>query len=73
MGYCAQWLLTEMSTSELADIITNAPNWEDLRAALDSYAKYAWAEDVLEITEDCVTIADDMSEEKVSKHVMPRF
>merc|ERR1712070_790647 len=38
--------------------------WETLRAALESYAKYAWEEDVLEITEDCVTIADDMCEEK---------
>jgi hypothetical protein len=60
-----KWCLTEMSTTELAEIISASPHWETLRAALESYAKYAWEEDVLEITEDCITIADDMCEEKV--------
>eukprot|EP00457_Paulinella_chromatophora_P000221 gb/GEZN01000221.1/.p1 GENE.gb/GEZN01000221.1/~~gb/GEZN01000221.1/.p1 ORF type:complete len:1802 (+),score=284.99 gb/GEZN01000221.1/:73-5478(+) len=59
-----KWCLTEITTTELSECISQSPRWETLRAALDSYAKYAWEEDVLEITEDCVTIADDMCEEK---------
>lgn len=59
-----KWCLTEMSTAELAEAISASTRWETLRSALESYAKYAWEEDVLEITEDCVTIADDMCEEQ---------
>jgi len=59
-----KWCLTEMSATELSSIIARNKHWETLRAALGSYAKFEWEEDVLEITEDCVTIADDMCEEK---------
>ena len=58
-----KWVLTEMSTAELSEIISQASEWETLRAALASYAQYAWEEDVLEISDDCVTIADDMCED----------
>lgn len=37
-----KWCLTEMSTTELSDIISASSHWETLRAALESYAKYAW-------------------------------
>ena len=53
-----KWLLTEMSTAELSEIISGATEWETLRAALESYAKYAWEEDVLEISDDCFTETD---------------
>ena len=53
-----KWLLTEMSTAELSDIISSAPEWETLRAALESYSKYAWEEDVLEISDDCFPETD---------------
>ena len=59
-----KWLLTEMSTSDLSDIISQSKEWETLRAALQSYTKYAWEEDMLEISEYVVTIADDMCESK---------
>ena len=59
-----KWCLTAMTTSELSDHIAESESWESLRAALDSYSKYEWEEDVLEISDDCVTIADDMCEEK---------
>ena len=59
-----KWNLTEMSTIELSNKITsNTHNWELLRAALESYAKYAWEEDILEISDDCITIADDMCDD----------
>ena len=57
--YAATYIYTCVSACSLS-----STRWETLRAALESYAKYAWEEDVLEITEDCVTIADDMCEEK---------
>lgn len=58
------WHLTEMSTAELSAVLSRHLQWETARAALHSYTKYAWEEDLLEITEDCVTIADDMYESK---------
>lgn len=59
-----KWNLTEMSTSELNDLISNSIEWESLRSALDNYSKYAWDQDVLEFSDDSVTLADDMAEEK---------
>ena len=53
-----KWGLTEMSTTELSELISAAAEWETLRAALDSYAKYAWEEDVLEISDECFPEAD---------------
>ena len=53
-----KWLLTEMSTAELSEIISQAAEWETLRAALASYAQYAWEEDVLEISDDCFPESD---------------
>ena len=53
-----KWLLTEMSTAELSEIISQASEWETLRAALASYAQYAWEEDVLEISDDCFAESD---------------
>ena len=53
-----KWLLTEMSTAELSEIISQAGEWETLRAALASYAQYAWEEDVLEISDDCFAESD---------------
>ena len=53
-----KWLLTEMSTAELSEIISQASEWETLRAALASYAQYAWEEDVLEISDDCFPESD---------------
>ena len=53
-----KWLLTEMSTAELSEIISQAGEWETLRAALASYAQYAWEEDVLEISDDCLPESD---------------
>jgi len=59
-----RWCLAEMSTTELADIIAASPHWETLRAGLESYAQYEWEEDVLEITEDYITVADEICEER---------
>mmetsp|Transcript_1866 Transcript_1866/g.4288 ORF Transcript_1866/g.4288 Transcript_1866/m.4288 type:complete len:1872 (-) Transcript_1866:313-5928(-) len=59
-----RWCLAEMTTAELTDIIAASPYWETLRAGLESYAQYAWEEDVLEITEDYITIADDICEDR---------
>ena len=53
-----KWMLTEMSTQELSEIISGAKEWETLRAALESYAKYAWEEDVLEISDECFPARD---------------
>lgn len=58
-----KWYLTEMNMLELADILVESVHWETLRVSLESYSRYAWEEDLLEITEDCVTMADDMCEE----------
>lgn len=61
-----KWALTEMTTTELADLIAEPGpfEWETLRAALTSYTQYQWEEDSLEINDDCITIADEISETK---------
>ena len=60
----AKWRLTEIPTTQLATSICNSSNWEPLRAALDSYSKYAWEDDVLEINDDIVSLTDDICAER---------
>jgi ankyrin repeat protein len=62
-----KWALTEMSTSDLNDTVYQSVHWETLRAALDSYKKYSWDEDRLEITDEIVTICDDLTDLKTSE------
>jgi hypothetical protein len=59
-----KWVLTEMSCTELQNIIYHSNQWETLRAALASYTKYSWDDDRLEITDDIVTICDDLTDSK---------
>jgi len=54
--------MTEITIEELEEIICYTNDWETLRAALESYTKYAWDSDLLEIQDNLVTIADDMSD-----------
>lgn len=65
-----KWSLTEFSINELNDIIYRSKYWETLRAAQQSYTKYSWDDDRLEISEECVTITDDVAEVKGCEHVL---
>ena len=38
--YKEKWRLTEMTTSELSDLVSASVHWESLRAAQDSYKQY---------------------------------
>jgi hypothetical protein len=44
--------------------------WEALRGALESYAKYAWADDILEVMEESVVIPEDLCEERGFRNVL---
>ena len=59
-----RWNLTEIQVSDLHEIISQSPKWETLRSALQSYSKYSWDDDRLELSDECITIIEDVGETK---------
>lgn len=64
-----KWNLTEISPAELQDLIYGCDDWETLRAAMQSYSKYSWDDDRLEISDECITLADEVSDTKAAEIV----
>ena len=50
--------LTELSAAQLGEAMQQSEHWEVLRAACESYVKFAWMSDTLTVSEDRISISN---------------